>query len=163
MKTILLMRHAKSSWNSAAKTDHDRPLNKRGYRDSPKVAKHLEKLGLLPELVISSTSMRTRETWEHMQQALEPIIPVQFCKSLYHGSLSDIRTQVIAMGNPYDRILVLGHNPGWEYAASKLSGSYLEMTTANVVILTTNQDSWDQAFSQSTDWKLVEHIQPRKL
>ena len=163
MKTLLLMRHAKSSWNSPAKTDHDRPLNKRGFRDSPKVAKHLESLGMLPEMVISSTSIRTRQTWEHMQSVLEATIPVHFCKSLYHGSLSDIKAQVLDKGKPYDRILVLGHNPGWEYAATMLGGSYLEMTTANVVILCTNEECWQTAFSESTIWKIITHIQPRKL
>jgi phosphohistidine phosphatase len=163
MKTLLLMRHAKSSWKSDAQNDHDRPLNKRGYQDSPKILKYLQQENLLPEMVISSTATRTRETWKHMQQAISNIVPIQYSKSLYHGALTDIQNQVVLLGSGYNRIMVLGHNPGWENAVKTLCDTSIEMTTANVVILTIEEETWRSAFSQTGEWNLVDHIQPRKL
>jgi phosphohistidine phosphatase SixA len=67
-RRLMIMRHAKSSWKGQVPTDHDRPLNTRGRRDAVRVGKRLAKLGWVPDLVVSSDSRRTRETWERMQR-----------------------------------------------------------------------------------------------
>jgi hypothetical protein len=67
-RRLMIMRHAKSAWSSDVASDHERPLNKRGRRDAPRVGKRLAKLGWVPEFVVSSDSRRTRETWERMQR-----------------------------------------------------------------------------------------------
>ena len=69
MKTLLILRHAKSSWKEARLTDHDRPLNKRGHRDAPKMGRLLRDKELVPQMIISSTAKRTRKTVKLVSEA----------------------------------------------------------------------------------------------
>jgi len=160
-RRLILMRHAKSSWKVAGMADHDRPLNARGRRDAPKMAQALQTRGWAPEAVHSSDSTRTRETWARMAEVLAPT-PASFHPTLYHGSLHDIR-QVAATWPDHQAgpMLVLGHNPGWELAASVLGGERLVLTTANVVLLEGSGPTWAEAMHNG--WTLVEHILPRAL
>jgi len=70
-RRLMLMRHAKSAWQSQAPSDHERPLNERGRRNAPRVGKRLAELGWVPDHVIGSDSRRTRETWERMQALMD--------------------------------------------------------------------------------------------
>jgi len=163
MKTLLLMRHAKSSWNSDARNDHDRPLNKRGYRDAPKMALYLQEHQLLPELVISSTAKRTTETWQHMQLSIPHRIPIQYSEDLYHAGLRQIRQQICSRASNQNCIMVLGHNPGWEDAATDLSGLFITMTTANIVILKHSAETWQDCFQRSEEWEFIDQVRPKDL
>jgi len=162
MTTLFLMRHAKSSWKSNAQYDHQRPLNARGIRDAPTIANHLESQGMLPDLVLSSDSQRTTLTWQHMQSNLSNPIPIQYFKALYHGSFMDIQNQILSLNNPPQKIMVLGHNPGWENTASLLTGRTIDMTTANVVILL-HSEHWTDAIRDIGGWELIAHIRPKDL
>ncbi len=160
-RRLILMRHAKSSWSSGAVGDHDRPLNKRGKRDAPRVAAALAARGWHPEVVYSSTAKRTRQTWRRMQRALEQEIDVVFVEGLYHGDLGDIRDAAATWPSEVETVLVLGHNPGWEMALYQLSAADAPMTTGNAALLEGEGDSWDEALRG--DWHLVELIRPREL
>jgi len=80
-KRLIIMRHAKSSWTSGAATDHQRPLNKRGRRDAPRIGARLQHLGWLPDLVIASDSERTRETWQRMKVEFPHSIEQRFSRT----------------------------------------------------------------------------------
>ena len=154
------MRHAKSSWNSDAPTDHARPLNKRGRRDSPRVARKLRDLGWTPDAVWSSDSQRTRETWSLMAPELGDV-PVAFTPALYHAGLGPSRAVFERWPEEAETILVLGHNPGWEDALTMLSGRAEVMTTANAGLLVGEGSSWADALERG--WDLEKLIRPREL
>lgn len=163
MIRLILMRHAKSSWKSEAPTDHARPLNKRGRRDAPRMAEALVSRGWWPVQVLSSDSVRTRETWCLMERAVDQDCEAQFISDLYLGDREEIREQLIRIEPGPEPILLLGHNPGWEETASWMTGLDVQMTTANCALLATEARSWSAALDKPGQWSLIEHLRPRDL
>ena len=155
------MRHAKSSWDSDAPTDHARPLNRRGRRDAPRVARRLSELGWVPDAVCSSDSERTRQTWSLMSAELEPDVPVTFTPTLFHAGLGGIQTAAERWPDEIATVLVLGHNPGWEDALTMLSGRAEVMTTANAGLLVGEGATWSEALERG--WDLEALIRPKEL
>lgn len=158
-KRLIVMRHAKSSWSKGVARDEDRPLNKRGRRDAPRIGKALAKLGWIPELVVSSTATRTRETWERMASRF-PDAEVDFSDAFYHEGEGAVVTELV--GRAADTIMVLGHNPRWEHLCSTLAGHYIEMTTANAALFECDADDWASAF-KNKQWRLETVLRPKEL
>ena len=159
MKRIIVMRHAKSSWKDPSLDDHDRPLNKRGRKDCPKMARALIERGWIPQLVLSSTSQRTRETWQRMATEFDTSeIELQWLESFYHGGPVEVCRQLSKLDDSYSSIMVLGHNPGWEAIVETLCGKAVRMTTANAVLLEITSDSW-----QEKDYSFVDVLRPKEL
>lgn len=104
--TLILTRHAKSAWDTDAPSDHARPLNKRGTRSATAIGAWLRDHDYMPHQVISSSSQRTRETFDLMQ--LE--VPAIFIERLYHAS-SEVMFQVLREAE-HKCVMLLGHNPG---------------------------------------------------
>jgi phosphohistidine phosphatase len=157
---LLVMRHCKSSWDHPGLSDHQRPLNKRGRTDAPKVGARLRALGLIPDRVVSSDSQRTQQSWAGVAQALEDPCEPHFTDALYHGDANDLRQIIEGQPASVSTLLVLGHNPGWEYFASWLAAERHSMTTGNVAIFRSTADSWAL---DPADWTLVDWIRPRDL
>jgi len=162
-RRLILMRHAKSSWKQEAATDHERCLNRRGRRDAPRIARELRRLGWWPDLVLSSDSQRTRETWELMSAETDPPTAARFSNQLYLAGLDEIEEVVRQVPNRVSTLLVLGHNPGWEEAASVLSGVECEMTTGNCALLESEYLQWHGSCSVQAGWRLVDMLRPRAL
>ena len=111
-RTLILMRHAKSSWDNPFLADHDRPLNKRGHKSARATGDWLKQQGLIPDQVISSTSKRTFETFEGLGLDVRPT----FTRRLYHAD-TDQMWEVLSSAQG-TCVLMLGHNPGIaEFAA----------------------------------------------
>ncbi len=106
-RTLILTRHAKSSWDAPALTDHDRPLNRRGQRSAVALGKWLRGRGFLPDQVLCSDAARTRETWERMALAVEK---TELRPELYHASPAAMRESLMAANGR--TVMMLGHNPG---------------------------------------------------
>lgn len=160
MKRLIVMRHAKSSWTSDAPNDHARPLNKRGRRDAPRMGRELSDRGWVPELVLSSDSQRTRETWAGVATEMGDDIDVQFTKDLYHGGSREVRDLCGELVGPHT-VLVLGHNPGWEDVVGYLTGESPTMTTANCALLEAGGEWAD--LMKSSAWQLVDVLRPKEL
>ncbi len=105
--TLILMRHAKSSWDSPTLADHDRPLNKRGRKSALAIAGWLRDNGWLPDEVLCSSSARTRETWDRMDLQADKVC---LHRSLYHADPEDMLNELSGATEP--TVLMLGHNPG---------------------------------------------------
>ncbi|MEX0277650.1 MAG: histidine phosphatase family protein [Ruegeria sp.] len=114
-RTLILTRHAKSSWNDLRLADHDRPLNKRGRKSARLVAEWLRKHDWLPDEVLSSTSARTRETWDRMALEAEKVC---FHRALYHADAEDMLNEL--SGASGRRVMMLGHNPGTAIFAEQI-------------------------------------------
>lgn len=162
-KRLVLMRHAKSSWRSGAPTDHERPLNKRGRRDAPRVGAELARLGWVPDLVLSSDSARTTETFARMKASLGFDGDVEFRRDLYHAGVAELRAALATLPPTVATAMVLGHNPGWEEALDWFSGRDEEMKTACAALLSADADTWPGALDVRESWTLVSIIRPRGL
>jgi phosphohistidine phosphatase len=114
MKTLLVLRHAKSSWNDPARDDHERPLNKRGRRDGPRMGELVREYGLLPDLVISSDAVRARLTAEAMAEAARYAGEVLLDQHLYLASPAEILSRLRAVRESAGTVMIVGHNPGLE-------------------------------------------------
>ncbi len=160
---LIVMRHAKSDWNTDAPNDHARPLNKRGRRDSPRIANRLVELGWQPDHVVSSDAQRTIETLEYMQPHFPNSPTVEFLPSLYHAGIRELQDAVNALPDEHQTVLALGHNPGWQSCVHRLTGELEEVTTGNAALLTIQADSWAQAVHTEYAWQLIEILRPRTL
>lgn len=122
MRTLLLLRHAKSSWTDARASDHDRPLNARGRKAADRIAAWLARERLLPELALVSSAARTQETWSRMAALWEHAPEVSSLKTLYLAPPSRLLAAIRRAPSTVRRLLILGHNPGLEHLALRLAG-----------------------------------------
>lgn len=161
MLTLILMRHAKSSWGSPALADHDRPLNDRGRRSARAMGRWLRSKGYLPDAVLSSSSRRTVETFE----GLELDVPVTFTADLYHaGPAAMLR---VLHGAEAPVLLMLGHNPGIADFAESLVRTppdhprFDDYPTCATLVVRFDAPSWSEV-----DWgsgEVVDFAIPREV
>ena len=121
MKKLVLLRHAKSSWNDAGVDDHDRPLSKRGRESAPVIGRWLAEHGHVPDLVLCSSSARTLETVRRL--ALpglpEPVVE----RALYHAAPETILARLAALPPECGTAMLVGHNPSTHQTARALAGA----------------------------------------
>lgn len=160
MKTLLLMRHAKSSWKSPGLADHDRPLNSRGERDAPRMGKRLRDAGLIPDEVFCSTAARARQTWDLASSTLEEDIPVVLTNRLYLAPPGEI-LDVISTADRYaSSLLVIGHNPGMEHLLYRLTGLEEAVPTAAIAWMEFPIDHWAEV-REVSGGRLVDFWYPK--
>lgn len=122
MKQLLLLRHAKSSWDDPDLDDFDRPLAERGVKAARSIGRELAARGWLPDLALVSPALRTRDTWR-LVAAEWPVQPrIAFVEALYDASAADILSQIGQTDASSGSLLVIGHNPGLEQLARQLAG-----------------------------------------
>ncbi len=119
---LILIRHAKSSWDDPKLEDHDRPLNGRGRDGALDIGEWLAQHDYRPDLVLCSTAARTRETWEIIENALSAQAELRLDKSLYHASAEQM-LEVLQGSGSAQTVLMLGHNPGMARMAGALAGN----------------------------------------
>lgn len=129
MRQLLLLRHAKSSWDDRDLPDHDRPLNPRGKQAAGAMRGAMANLGLCPDLVLVSTARRTRETAAALEPWPETPL-VELMDSLYLASAPALLAALQAVAETVRSVLLVGHNPGLHELAVKLVGTEA-MTLAN--------------------------------
>ena len=143
MKTLLLMRHAKSSWDCPDIPDHERPLNKRGRRDAPRMGKLLLEQGLTPELILSSSAKRARDTASSVAKACHYEGEPELLDILYEESSGNYIKILRVLPNVYERILIVGHNPVLEALLLTLASTYKRIPTAAIAHLELPTERWD--------------------
>lgn len=130
MKTLLILRHAKSDWDQPALADHDRPLNARGKRDAPRMGELLRHEGLAPKAILCSSAKRARKTAELVAQAAGFEGDLQLLEELYAAEPSAYLKACAGLGDDIDTAMVVGHNPGLEELLELLTGERLPLPTA---------------------------------
>jgi phosphohistidine phosphatase len=122
VKTVLLLRHAKSAWGDAGVTDHDRPLNPRGKRAAEVMANYLVAKAPRPDLILCSTATRTRQTLAAlMERQPPPTPPVVFESGLYLASEDALLDRLRALPGTIGTVLMIGHNDGMGQLANALA------------------------------------------
>ena len=144
MKTLLILRHAKSSWKHPGLADHDRPLNRRGNRDAPRVGLLLRRQGLTPDLIISSPAERARSTAAQVADRSGYGGPVELKRQLYLAEPEAIVDVVRTLGSEASRVLVVGHNPGLEALVAGLAGRAEVLPTASLAQIELPLAEWTQ-------------------
>jgi len=142
MKTLLLMRHAKSSWKDNSLSDHDRPLKKRGRKDAKRMANILEKNDLFPHMILSSSAARTVETVDIIVENLGYENEILVLDSLYMGEPDDFVEALQNLDNDIDIVMIVAHNPGIEAYLQIIDGEIEAMPTGALGHLVLGIDDW---------------------
>jgi phosphohistidine phosphatase len=148
-KELFLVRHAKSSWDDPTISDHDRPLNERGYRNTPEMGRRLSDRGVSPDALISSTALRARTTARIIADSLgwrEERVVLDL--ALYHASATELQEYIGGLNDAHTSVMLFGHNPGMTSLVSHLYGLALDnLPTCGVVHLQFAENSWKALFS----------------
>lgn len=123
MLRLLLLRHAKSSWNDMSVPDFDRDLNSRGRAAAPLVAQHMRKAALTPERILCSSALRTRETLAAMLPYLAGDLDIHMARALYDTDADSVLDIIRDHGGDAATLLVIGHNPATQDLTLALAGS----------------------------------------
>jgi len=148
MKTILLLRHAKSDWGEPGLADFERPLNKRGLKDAPRMGEALALFDVIPAKIISSPARRARQTAELVAGACgynQKLIQEE--TSFYGGDNSDLLTALQCLPDDVERVMLVGHNPTMEETAAMLVAAnekegIVRLPTAGLVCLEVDITEW---------------------
>lgn len=169
MVTLLLLRHAKSSWDDPAIEDFDRPLNGRGRRAALRLARHIADASPRPDLILSSPSRRTRDTLAPIVEAIGGAVRVRFEHELYLATAETLLDRVRAAPPRTTALMLVGHNPGLHDLALLLAGAgdpalrrRLEdkLPTGGLATLTIDAP-WPRAVAGAA--RLVGFVTPRDL
>ncbi|WP_336627924.1 MULTISPECIES: SixA phosphatase family protein [unclassified Microbacterium] len=147
MKTLLLARHAKSDWDEAGLRDHDRPLNARGLRDAPAMARRLIDEGVAAQRIVSSTAVRARRTADEYAAAFG--IAPEEDPDLYAASARTILRVAAALPDEVEVAMLVGHNPGMADAVAELTGSFVEFPTCAAAECSVDVGSWSELIEGS--------------
>ena len=151
MKQLLIMRHAKSDWSQEGLSDHDRPLNKRGLRNAPRMGDWLVEQSVVPSLIISSTANRAVSTSELVARQLLAAnhrVQIETDRYGYLAGANKWRTIIpnFASSNrgTNETVMIVGHNPGLEQFAFELSGRYESVPTATILHFHLPINKWEE-------------------
>ncbi|MGC1276353.1 MAG: histidine phosphatase family protein [Planctomycetaceae bacterium] len=166
MKTLLLMRHAKSSHDDEGLSDHERPLNDRGRCDAPRLVERLQEAerltdaDLLPDRLLCSTARRAKETAAFFA-AIEGVErPISYDHRLYHATPEGVLDVVAGSGGTAERLMIVGHNPGLEQLVRHLTGEDRHMATAAIARIELPIEAWPEVAAPLTG-RLVDFWKPR--
>ena len=162
MKTLLILRHAKSSWNYPELSDYDRPLNSRGKRDAPRMGKYLRQQSLIPDRILTSSAKRARKTANKVAKSCDYTGKVKKIEAFY-DAVPGVYFEVLqALPDKYQCVMVVGHNPTMERLVNHLTGQIERMPTAALAHIELPIQHWD-ALDLYTKGTLVNLWTPKTL
>ena len=159
MKTLLLLRHAKSSWKDDSQSDFDRPLNERGKRDAPAVGLVLRERQLRPDLVLCSSAKRAKKTAITALEASGYDVELRLLEELYLAPLDVYVAAIAKLPDHLSNVMVVGHNPGLEELFSQLTARHEPLPTAALAQIQLPIDHWREVKTDGSG-KLVLLWQP---
>ncbi len=159
MKTLIVVRHAKSSWAEPGLSDFDRPLNERGKKDGPNIAKRLKKRNIAIDLFVSSPAKRAKRTADLFADEFEyPKENILLIPELYEASVADFNTVVSKTPDPVNTIILFSHNPGITSFANTLSTVKIDnMPTCAVFAITIEGDSWNNFIKEDKNFLFFDY------
>ena len=171
MKTVYLLRHAKSAWGPEFSADFERPLAPRGHKAAARMGRELKARGYIPDLVLCSQARRAVETWRLVAPELDAEVPEKIMRSLYLAPPSRLIGVIHRQPDDLGSVMLIGHNPGMENLAAALAGPDSEpdalarmarkFPTAALALLRFEIAAWSKA--EPGCGTLTHFIQPRDL
>ena len=161
MKTILLLRHAKSSWDDPALEDFDRPLSERGVNDSKLMGKYARRQKVSADLVLSSPATRAKHTTELFLAAAGLKNTPVYDERIYEAEVRRLLGIISDLDDANDTVLLVGHNPGLEDLCEHLTGHTRKVPTASLTCIELSADKWNgpKVGTGELKWRMT----PKKL
>jgi phosphohistidine phosphatase len=165
MKTLVLIRHAKSSWKHHELKDYQRPLNGRGRRDAPLMAERFSHLEPKPDLLVSSHAVRAQETAKVFAQDLGyPLERIQLNEQIYEAMSDTLLNIISELPDKHQRVALFGHNPGFTNLVDALTTeNIINLPTAGVAVIDLPIKKWEavKKVAQEQSGKLVYYSYPK--
>jgi phosphohistidine phosphatase len=168
MRTVFLLRHAKSLWSDPTLADIDRPLAPRGERAAKKIARYMRRKRIRPVLVLCSPSVRTRRTLEVIEPSLGKRCSIELAPALYGASREELLRQLQALPDAVASVMLIGHNPGLQELALALASGGADLPrleerlpTGALATLVADCESWSAL--TPGDAELADYVVPRDL
>jgi phosphohistidine phosphatase len=151
MKYLLLMRHAKSSWDIPGQPDFERTLNERGKKDAPEMAHRIKKYNFLPQSIVCSPAKRAQKTAKMVAEILKfPEKEIVLETAMYDADIADLLYIIRSFDDEQNHVIMVGHNPGFTGLIGTLTNSLIEnLPTAGVALIRFDIKSWKQVAQQS--------------
>ncbi len=162
MKTLLIMRHAKSSWPHKVEEDRDRPLSKRGRKNAEQIGDRLKEEKIVPEVLLVSNAARAKETADLVMEAMHYQGDVYYLNSLYMAEVEGDLKAIQRLPDEVNCAMIIGHNPGLESLLQMMTGKVESLPTAAVAILRLPSAAWEDITLQ-TQAELVHMWKPKEL
>ncbi|MCE1252602.1 MAG: histidine phosphatase family protein [Anaerolineae bacterium] len=160
MKTLILMRHAKSSWKDHNLEDIDRPLKKRGKKDAQIIGKIIVDKELVPQTIYCSPAKRSQRTAEVLLEELKQEIPVETVDKLYMAEVPVFYELIKSLPEDLERVMIIGHNPGLESLVQLLSGQIESLPTSALANVSLAIKNWKD-LDPETKGELVDLYKPK--
>jgi len=161
LKMLLLMRHAKSSWDDLTLTDHKRQLNARGRAASTHMGAVLSARGYAPDQIWASDSQRTVETAKRLIRVIPGAQGIRYFPEFYHASAEDVFAVCAKEVEPEGSLMLLGHNPGWTTLYEIYTGQYRHMPTGACLMLSRKTES--SPWYDPDNWRVRDFLTPKDV
>ena len=142
MKTVYILRHAKSSWDDHSLSDFERPLNGRGLRAAQFIGSLMKQHGYTPDAIVSSPAERTKQTAELVREAAGFEPEITFNELIYEATVGTLVLIIAGINETISSVLIVGHNPGAEGLVYYLTGEIAPMPTAALAVIDFDIDNW---------------------
>ncbi len=162
MKILLILRHAKSSWKNPGLADINRPLNKRGVRDAPRIGVLLREQDLVPDIILTSPAVRARKTAQAVSEESGYENEIEIHDDFYPGGPYDFIESLTAMPDQINRALIIAHNPALETFLDVLTGEAARMPTSALAHISLPIESWHE-LTDEIDGSLVDFWRVKEL
>jgi len=158
---LLIMRHAKSSWKDEGLSDHDRPLNKRGRAAADMMGTVLTAKNYAPDIIWASDAQRTKETAQRLIRIIPGAQTISYQPDFYMAGALQALDLLSAVAEPDGKLMLLGHNPGWEGLFEHFSGHYERFPTGACGVFARKDPAAD--WRSPAAWQFKELLRPRDL
>lgn len=161
MKTFYLVRHAKSSWDNPDLKDEERPLNERGLKDAPFMAKLMKSKGVEPDLLVTSPAIRALTTAAYFKMALEVDGEDFWVRDdIYEAMTVKITDLISKLPEDAETVMIFGHNPTFTNVANQFTNKYIDnIPTCGVVCVRSEAATWPEVNASNS--KVVEAFFPK--
>jgi Phosphohistidine phosphatase SixA len=161
LKKLLIIRHAKSDWNTSFISDFERPLNERGLRDAPLMGSFLKEKQHIPDLIISSGAKRAISTAKLVSKKLNYKGDIIVNNEIYNASADDIKNVINTIEEKYKTVFIFGHNPGLSHLVNDLTSQWIDIKTCCVTVLDFTVKKWNHIIKDTAIFK--EHYSPKTI
>jgi phosphohistidine phosphatase len=161
MKTLLIMRHAKASWDNPDWSDFERPLSQQGLKTAPFMGNIIYRNGFQPNLIISSPAKRAKQTAILVRATAEIEPKIEFIEKIYEANPITLEQVVSDFNDKYQSVLLIGHNPSIEFLIRTLTGETQLMPSASIAKIALNIETWRDLSENCGSLELV--IRPKDL
>lgn len=149
MKTLFVLRHAKSSWDNLDLSDFDRPLNKRGLNTVPLMGEIIFNKGFKPQIILSSPAKRAKQTAILINETAQIQSKISYHEGIYEANPFRLLQIVCELNEKHESVMIVGHNPGLEGLIKILTDEARTMPTAALAVIDLSVEKWSEVAVKS--------------